>query len=594
MNREQQIPLFLWIATAVLVHLLWGGGAQQVSKIIDERLDVERFVRSVSSRVRLDHQAFEVTLEEQPEEPKPSNEDVPEANTDPDTPTPPDVEEPSEKHDPTHQATKEEQKKELEQKKEPKKEEKKIVIEKIEPVKPIPAEPAAPQKRVAVEQHVKDENQTPNPNAEFIGDHDNHVAEQTQAKITSTEQNDPKPNPGASHAGPSSEPGNAQVDEVAQAEDRAGNPDRAPGEKTNGTKEYSAAAEPPASGTRAKQAAESRGSSHGRAATEVDSRSKAAGQESRGERVASRPVESAPDLATANGERDSVLEAREARAEQKGRAAQKRRLPPPAGSSNPINLLGLGARGTTANGINLNLTNNAALATVGPDQLAKQIVADGERRRSAHRGSWRTSGLERWRSAIENYVPHVKPGNQTALNTALVPFASYLNRIHNRLHPIFADQFLAHLDEMPSGSPLGRLDMHTDLEIVLSRIDGSIVDMGVTKPSGVTAFDIGALDSVSRAAPFGAPPKAIISPDGNVYLHWEFYRDPQYACSTYFAHPKMLRSAPKSAPTSVPPAPGPFGPEESPMPNGEGQREGNLLFPLAPALRRLATADNAY
>jgi len=50
--------------------------------------------------------------------------------------------------------------------------------------------------------------------------------------------------------------------------------------------------------------------------------------------------------------------------------------------------------------------------------------------------------------------------------------------------------------------------------------------------AAITAFDIAALDSVQRASPFGKPPKAIVSPDGAVYFHWEFHRDPVYACST--------------------------------------------------------------
>lgn len=165
---------------------------------------------------------------------------------------------------------------------------------------------------------------------------------------------------------------------------------------------------------------------------------------------------------------------------------------------------------------------------------------DGERRRSKHRGSWKSQGIERWRSAIENYVPSVQPGNQTALNTARVPFASYLNAIHNRLHPIFADSFLASLDSLPANHPMNRPDIKTHLEIVLSQDDGRVVRMGVTRTSGVTAFDIAALESVQRGSPYGAPPREIVSPDGNVYFHWEFYRNPYYACSTYFAplHPE--------------------------------------------------------
>ena len=64
---------------------------------------------------------------------------------------------------------------------------------------------------------------------------------------------------------------------------------------------------------------------------------------------------------------------------------------------------------------------------------------------------------------------------------------------------------------------------------------------GVTKQSGSTVFDAAALDAIDRAAPFGAAPEAIVSSDGNVYLHWEFHRDPVDACSTRNAHPFLVK-----------------------------------------------------
>ncbi len=121
-------------------------------------------------------------------------------------------------------------------------------------------------------------------------------------------------------------------------------------------------------------------------------------------------------------------------------------------------------------------------------------------------------GLERWRSAIENYTPSVKPGNQTALNTARAPFATYLSVIHNRLHPIFADWYLSSLDSLPANHPLNRPDLSTSIEIILDEDEGRIVKLGVTKASGVTMFDVAALDSTERAAPFGRPPREIVSP----------------------------------------------------------------------------------
>src|SRR4029079_11095266 len=107
---------------------------------------------------------------------------------------------------------------------------------------------------------------------------------------------------------------------------------------------------------------------------------------------------------------------------------------------------------------------------------------------------------------------------------AKVPFATYINAIHNRLHPIFAEEFLESLDGLPKSHALNQ-DLITHVEIVLAKDTGRIVRIGITKASGVTAFDVVALSSVSRAQPYGKAPDAIISPDGNVYLHWEFHRD---------------------------------------------------------------------
>jgi hypothetical protein len=103
--------------------------------------------------------------------------------------------------------------------------------------------------------------------------------------------------------------------------------------------------------------------------------------------------------------------------------------------------------------INTNLDQAQIAAVVGVDNLRKLREADGERRKSEHRGSWVASRFERWRSAIENYVSSVKPGNQTALNTAQVRFASYLNGLHNSVHPIFAASFLDSLDGLPADGP---------------------------------------------------------------------------------------------------------------------------------------------
>jgi TonB family protein len=153
-----------------------------------------------------------------------------------------------------------------------------------------------------------------------------------------------------------------------------------------------------------------------------------------------------------------------------------------------------------------------------------------------------SSSFARWRPSIDNYMSAVQRGTQTPLATAATSFATYLNGMHNRIHPIFAG-FLASLDALPPSHPLSDSHLVTRLEIVLTA-DGHIAQMGVVRASGVTAFDIGALDSVDRARPFGPVPAPMLSADGRVYLHWEFHRDEVSACSTMNARPFLLSPAP--------------------------------------------------
>jgi TonB family protein len=237
--------------------------------------------------------------------------------------------------------------------------------------------------------------------------------------------------------------------------------------------------------------------------------------------------------------------------------------------------------------LNTNLSQSQIASIVGVDNLRKLREADGERRKSEHRGSWTASSFERWRSAIENYVSTVKPGNQTALNTAAVPFASYLNGMHNRIHPIFADSFLESLDGLPATHPMNDQHLVTRLEIVLTK-EGHLKKMGIVKTSGITAFDIAALDAVDRAQPFGPAPNAIVSPDGNVYLHWEFHRDEVYACSTMGARPFILNTPgpkneeptqPPSAPTPTSPTRERGAPPSSPNDSREGMAPGRRGAP---------------
>jgi TonB family protein len=526
-------PLLLWACAALVFHYMGYQGANEVASVVTDRRDLRAFASEVRQSMRgRPSDPFEIALEgpiPAPDETPPlvPVPPPPAAKPPPDAPKPP---EPPKKDDPA-----------------PKPE--------AAPTPPAPV--PTNDKRVAVRQHVDDKNQPDNPNAKFAGDEANHVKEESVARITSHDRNDRDTNPGTSQSAPAEEPGNAEKTRVADSEDRAGEK-RPPSD--------AAPPQPKAPKPEApKVAAAERAGQNGVAGP----RAAAAPPPSPGAEPSRPDVDAGP-----NG--TYSLDPRR-KPSSTDNATAKAASPAP-----PINVAPRLGGGPGPNGVNFNLSPGNAVAAVGLDELQRQRDADGERRRSAHRGSFKSPDLNRWRAQIENYVASVKAGNQTALNTARVPFATYLNGIHNRLHPLFADDYLSSLDGLPGGHPLNRPDLNASLEVVVNKDDGSIVRMGVVKTSGVTAFDAAALESMQRASPFGKPPSAIVSPDGNVYLHWEFHRNPVVACSTINARPFMLKGAPSDTPNR-PPLPGPrlpADPRERPP-----SREGFVLPPVLPPRR---------
>jgi TonB family protein len=157
------------------------------------------------------------------------------------------------------------------------------------------------------------------------------------------------------------------------------------------------------------------------------------------------------------------------------------------------------------------------------------------------------SDADRWQGALDGYISPIVPGRGGALHDTQVPFATYLNEMHVRIHALFAEAFLYSLDALPATDRINDESLVTRLEIVLAR-DGHLKQIGVLRSSGVQAFDIGALDSVDRAQPFDPAPDAIVSADGSVYVRWEFHRNEVFACSTMGVRPFLLSAGDLMAP----------------------------------------------
>jgi TonB family protein len=574
-SRDVTIPLALWICAAVCAHFLFGTGGLVVAQMHDDRSELWKLSRQASSLAQRNEQTFEVSLGDPSEDQR-------------DTVARPPAPKPIEQPTPTPTASRppEEQKPPK-----PEPEQKKlVVIEKKETEKKPLVLPEDPLKdrRIAVRQHARP-NQQDNPEAKFIADEANRVEKETAATQTSHDRDDENPTPGGNHPGSDSRPGDSDRTRIADSEAHAGEKNRAPGEK--GT-DLDVVHEPklpkqanPAPAAVAAQPLPVGGNARPRAMAQAPQ------PEAQPQSAPGGATPSAPDVETAPGGGWSFNPARPG-------GAPGATPGPTAGSENPAvsggklwSLPGLG-QSSSPGSMNTNLNPGQIAAVVGSDNLRKLREADGERRKSEHRGSFAASNFERWRSAIENYVSSVKEGNQTALNTAAVPFASYLNGMHNRIHPLFAESFLESLDSLPPSHPMNDKHLVTKLEIVLTR-EGHLKKMGIVKTSGITAFDIAALDAVDRAQPFGPAPSAIVSPDGNVYLWWEFHRDEVYACSTQGARPFILNTpGPKNEeplqPSSPPAAPGP-GKERTPPSGPNDSREGALRRRQHPTLAQRGT-----
>lgn len=144
--------------------------------------------------------------------------------------------------------------------------------------------------------------------------------------------------------------------------------------------------------------------------------------------------------------------------------------------------------------------------------------------------------------SIESNAPVAQRDDTRSPGSAAVPFATYLVAMHQRIHPIFTDQTaISRALTEPRAVDEDRV---TVLEIVLSAAEGRLVRIGVVKASGVTAVDLIALGAVFHAQPFGKAPDSLVSPDGNVHMHWEFHSDPHDGCAPRNAYPYLLKSAP--------------------------------------------------
>ena len=157
----------------------------------------------------------------------------------------------------------------------------------------------------------------------------------------------------------------------------------------------------------------------------------------------------------------------------------------------------------------------------GADAAAERRLAQKERSQKLGKFQKRQARL---RSALENFIPEVKPGNQTALNARAAPFAAYIARMHRSIHRLWGFGQLEEWDEKATSNPLNNQDLLTTLEMVLNA-DGTVDKITVVRSSGLQTYDVAVIDVAYSAGPYPDPPREIRSANGKIYIHWRFYRD---------------------------------------------------------------------
>jgi len=393
-----------------------------------------------------------------------------------------------------------------------------------QPAPTVPTPPIVADSRQSVIQRSADPSVEAPPNAKYLADQNQRVEEETAASVTNMQQDSEETQLGAPRNSEAQEAGDANETEVADTRDVNGEEDRiaTPEEAQRPTPALSS----PSAGSRSAEA-------HPQSMAAASSTTRPTLEQ----REAGDPTAGGEPATIAIDDGFGTIQVRNPRAAGQGAGADGGQHRP--GEHAHAQGAQRGVSGH-AGGSPLTVSWSQFEEVFGSDQLREQREAYADQRRSQTRGGHRDREWTRFRSAIENFLPSVRPGNQTALNAAAAPFASYLVMVHERIHREYAFKFIRGL--LLTSGPFSDPSLFTELELVFNR-NGSVHRIGVVRPSGFLPFDFGAYSAVMRAQPFPEAPPSILSGDGRVYIHWGFYRN-ERQCGTFNASPFILPNPP--------------------------------------------------
>ena len=132
------------------------------------------------------------------------------------------------------------------------------------------------------------------------------------------------------------------------------------------------------------------------------------------------------------------------------------------------------------------------------------------------------SGDEYGESTTYDYLPGVKPGDKTVLNTSEFIYYSFYRRVQDSVVYFWNKYVSDFIDKHPDvRKNLSNREYITEVEAILTQ-DGDFVRMVVLKSSGVGGIDDAPGRAFLESSPFENPPKGMVEPDGFVRMKWRF------------------------------------------------------------------------
>lgn len=134
-------------------------------------------------------------------------------------------------------------------------------------------------------------------------------------------------------------------------------------------------------------------------------------------------------------------------------------------------------------------------------------------------------------STIAEYIPDVKRGGFTSLNTDQFMYYTFYARINEQIRNRWVNNLRAFSDNAGPNemNRLSAREQVTELEVILDK-EGNYKKTVLHRNSENSDLDAAASYAISQAAPFLNPPSEIVQEDGMIHLYYQFHIQwrPQY------------------------------------------------------------------